>query len=362
MRAERIEALLRSLDAERVSRVPYGSGEKVRSSCPLAMWLHKSGKDSHPSFAVFSDDNDESWCRCFACGFKGTLRDLIWKLELVSGGDYSAVHAFITDNDHKELEAKVHVKPRSASDFYYTPPSGISAPSKEISGNLDFIKQADAAKSIDEFEPNVQKMIGLIDDEALDYLHGEKRRLNDDAIKKWKLGWHPGVRRISVPQYDRNQRLVNIGGRYVPRFLDRISSSEDKKWEPPSWMHGRGFKKDLYLFGEDKFCLDGQDRTMFLVEGMFDVISLTSKGLTNVGAMCGSYLGYVQTIKILSWFERLVIIPDGDQAGRDAADRIFSALNPRLPHGVFVFDVPDGKDPDQLDPEIVQQIRDTYCS
>ena len=359
MKAERIEVLLRSLQADRISSVPYGGGEKVRSCCPLAIWLHKSGKDSHPSFAVFSSE-DESWCRCFACGFKGTLRDLVWKLQGLSGGDFSAVHLFITDNDQREVEGKAHLKKRKPSDFLYTPANAVTTAASDIGGAFDPVKEGDNAKSIQEHEHCVLEMVALLDAEAMEYLHGEKRGLDDAAIRKWKIGWHPGARRVSVPQYDRTQRLVNIGGRYVPTLFERMTPPEQRGWEPPSWMHGRGFKKDLYLFGEDKFVTDGSCRTGFLVEGMFDVVSLDSKGLPNVGAMCGSYLSYVQTCKILAWFDRLVIIPDGDKAGRDAAARISGALGPRMSHGVFVFDIPDGKDPDQLEPEIVQQIRHTY--
>jgi DNA primase len=112
-------------------------------------------------------------------------------------------------------------------------------------------------------------------------------------------------------------------------------------------MHSLHFKKELYLFGEDRF--DFNCEVMFLVEGMFDAIFLSMKGIPNVGAMCGSWLSKLQVNKIVKWFKKLVIIPDGDPAGVDAAERIMKQLGKRI--NTFVFDTPTGSDPDQLKDE-----------
>lgn len=357
MNVESVEALLSCLGADRISRAAYREGEMVRSSCPLAPWLHRNHADRHPSFAVLVQQEDESWCRCFACGFKGTLRDLVWRLEAKSKKKYPKAHDIITLNEVRSID---HDSDRQSAGIYSPP--GIAKPSDIGGSAFDPIQQADRAPSLTGHVHRVQEMIDLLDEEALAYLHGSKRNLNDDAIRRWKIGWHPGARRVSVPQYDRNHRLVNIGGRHVPTIIERLTDPEYRSWEPPPWMHAKGFRKEMFLFGEDKFDLTEPHKTMFLVEGMFDVISLDMRGLPNVGAMCGSYLSPIQQQKIIKWFERLVIIPDGDVAGYDAADRIRSMMGPVMAGGLFVYDTPEGLDPDQLSDDNIQEIRASFLN
>lgn len=61
------------------TKVESRGGEWVQCKCPLAPWLHDSGKDSHPSFAIKFGDNVESTFNCFTCesGGAGRLIDLL---------------------------------------------------------------------------------------------------------------------------------------------------------------------------------------------------------------------------------------------------------------------------------------------
>lgn len=49
----------------------------VVAACPLAPWLHRGGRDKHPSFAVSDKPGEISRYNCFTCGSNGSLLDLV---------------------------------------------------------------------------------------------------------------------------------------------------------------------------------------------------------------------------------------------------------------------------------------------
>lgn len=189
------------------------------------------------------------------------------------------------------------------------------------------------------------EMIARLDQPVLEYLHGPKRRLIDKTIKDWKIGWHPGARRVSIPQYDALGRLVNISGRYIPSVFD--------EWDPPPWLHATGFLKTLFLFGEDR--IDRSLGYVVLVEGMFDAIYLHQAGVSNVVAMLGSKISSYQEEKICRWAKRLIIVPDGDEPGARAADFVEKRLADRIE--IKRFSTPEGKDPDCLTEAEVAEVQ-----
>jgi hypothetical protein len=284
-----------------------------------------------------------------SCGFRGTMMDLVMKVQVNSGNDLSGLQLFIKDNDQQDNGSRLDKLKHNACLYSIPKESTVgfwqNPDAPDFDDPLVMAKFAPALPMDD--RTKAEKMAGLMDDESLWYLHTE-RGFDDNAIKKWQLGWHPVVRRISIPQFDRHGRLVNMGGRHVKSAFDT--------WDPPKWMHSKNFKKELYIFGEDKFNLseDGKG-TMFLVEGMFDAIYLDMKGIPNAGAMCGSYLSKIQCEKIVRWFDNLVIVPDGDIPGREAADRIMKSMGSRI--NTYIYNTPDGKDPDQLTDEEIEGIR-----
>ena len=346
MKIELIIDLLNGIGAVKIKTIDSGNGQKVGAQCPFAQWRHVGGKDHNPSFIVFVNEDDRSWCKCHSCGFSGSLSDLLYKLEKTSGREYSKFHLILLYNENSQ---KVRPPPPiwRIPGVDYSGPEWSQAGAKDHLGCLDMAR--DAKPLSQEHVDLVDQMVNALDDESRDYLKN-KRGFTDVTIARWKLGWHPGARRISIPQYDFDGRLVNIGGRDVPTFLG---------WDHAPWMHSLGFKKELFLFGEDKFDVGDCRGTAFLVEGMFDAIYLDQCGLRNVAAMCGSYLSKNQQNKLIKWFNRIIIIPDGDEPGRQAAKRIKDGeFGCRT--RVNVYDTPDGKDPDQLTLEQIEDMKKMF--
>lgn len=342
MRSEKINELLSALGADKI---------KVKDRVVECRCLLGRHADRRRSFFVMSNDNSLSTGKCHSCQWSGSLYDLVRD---VRGGNKELTESllrFVWEHEPTGMIARVD---RMHGGLYEIPKlePREGGPQMPVTNGPDYsdpLSVCDAFAGLpDSTVELVDTLVNQLDSEAMYYLRS-KRRLSDAAIKGWRLGWHPIARRISIPQYDRNQRLVNLSGRHLPSILDG--------WNPLPWMHARGFKKELFLFGEDKFLSYTGKGTLFLVEGMFDAIYLTSVGIPNVAAMCGSSLSKYQIEKIVRWFDRLVIVPDGDEPGWESAKKIRSIMEPRMTQGVFTFPTPSGLDPDELSDEEINDIK-----
>ena len=117
--------------------------------------------------------------------------------------------------------------------------------------------------------------------------------------------------------------LKNELGEIVTWATRRITLGEDNKY---CFLPGFEEKKKsdfLYNFFEAKHSIE---KEIFLVEGFFDVISLTQIGVTNCIALLGTNISY-QQIKLLQSLEkRIILFLDSDIAGREATIKIIISL------------------------------------
>ena len=88
-------------------------------------------------------------------------------------------------------------------------------------------------------------------------------------------------------------------------------------------------------------------REAILVEGNFDVLSLARAGVENVVAPLGTALTEEHAAILRRRVERVVVLFDGDRAGRAAAARAFPILA-RAGLAAYYAPLPDGEDPDSL--------------
>ena len=357
MKAEHIEKLLASIGCEKI-RV---AGSKIRSTCPLAPWKHGGGKDEHPSLAVFISEDDASGANCMSgrCGFHGSLTDLLYRLQYLSGRDLSWHLSYVSEHNNTSAEKLLSRIDAKAGHYAMPSPNGPAV----VEGGKDYsdpLLRASMSAALPESAVEMmEKMRTWIDDEAWEYLKGPERRLTEATIEKWKIGWHPQARRVSVPQYDRLGRMVNLSGRYVPYWPSCVPLSDREK-KVPKWMHSNGFDRELFLFGEEwlKVSDDGRG-TVFICEGAFDVIFMDQCGLPNVAGINGSHINDTQVDKILKWFDSVVLLMDGDQAGIDAAARIGNRISKRI-HTV-THTIPDGRDPNQMTIDEVEDLKSRFC-
>ena len=76
MTPDAAEALLEALGSKKAGQ----SGVWMRGPCPLARWLHKSGKDTNPSFGLMIEEGSIPHFHCFTCE-SGSLSHLLQIIE-----------------------------------------------------------------------------------------------------------------------------------------------------------------------------------------------------------------------------------------------------------------------------------------
>ena len=140
--------------------------------------------------------------------------------------------------------------------------------------------------------------------------------------------------RLVIPIHDHGGQLVAYAGRSLTG-------------EPPKYRFPAGFRKSQVLFNFHRAIHAGTNRAI-LVEGFFDAMKLHQAGHPNVVALMGSTFSRRQSDLLTRHFQSLILLLDGDAAGRHAADQITQSLLSEMP--VHRMDLPDGRQPDQMRP------------
>jgi hypothetical protein len=326
--AEDATALLIKLGCDRIK--PNNRGDFISATCPLSQWTHKGGIDLHPSFGISIHPGGESKFKCFTCGMDGSLVNLLWRIGKESKKDLSALSAEVASKNQPSTSSVMR-----AIDSAQVGWRGVSRDSSGLA------LAAKTATKLKEAPPPLSETeLNRFSDptpEVMGYLVKD-RRLTPESIAKWELKWSERARRIAIPIRSTTGDLVGISGRAFDK-------------QRPKFLHSSGFRRDFYLYGE-RFCTRGV--TGYLTEGFFDVMWLQQQGV-NAFAIMGAYLSGVQVDKIIQMFTRIVIVPDGDKPGAEAADRIGDMLSDRIP--VSVLPMAEGKDPDELTPDELEALR-----
>jgi DNA primase len=229
---------------------------------------------------------------------------------------------------------------------------------------------------------------------ALTYLT-EKRRLSDQTIQTFGLGYAPGgwealyrylvegkrypvllveqaglVRprkqgdgyydyfrdRLMIPIADHQGRIIGFGSRTLgndePKYLN----------SPETEVFSKG--QTLYGLDRAKKAIAQQDQAV-LVEGYFDVIALHAAGIDHAVAALGTALGEAQ-LKHLSRYtdsKQIVLNFDADAAGQKATARALREIETLVYTGQIelrILNLPGGKDADEFllsQPDAVEQYR-----
>jgi Toprim-like/DNA primase catalytic core, N-terminal domain len=168
----------------------------------------------------------------------------------------------------------------------------------------------------------------------------QQRGVDAALADRFGIGFYPGrgimCGRIVIPVHNERGRLVAYAGRAV----DRTN---------PRYRFPAGFRKSAELYNVHRCHL----RSVVLVEGFFDVLNVVKAGFDAV-ALMGASLSERQRVLLLSHFSEVVLLLDGDDAGRQATRRIAEALKHLVKLRVGV--VPDGHQPDSLRADEIRQL------
>jgi DNA primase len=171
-----------------------------------------------------------------------------------------------------------------------------------------------------------------------------QRGIDPATAAEFGAGFYPGpgLMRgcIVIPICNRHGQLVAYAGRAL----------DDR---PPKYKLPAGFRKALELFNLQRAVAAG-GKAVIVVEGYFDCMRVHQSGFPKVVALMGSSLSAAQESGLLHHFERIVLMLDGDAAGRAASEAMAARLSGR--RSVQMVRVPDASQPDQLSCSTIRQL------
>lgn len=169
----------------------------------------------------------------------------------------------------------------------------------------------------------------------------EERGIERQTAAWFGVGYYAGSGlmrgRVAFPIQDEHGQLVGYAGR-------RVDSRE------PRYLFPSGFRKSQVVFNLHR-AVATQAGWAIVVEGFFDCLKVHQAGYVNVVALMGVSASPRQWQLLRSHFGELVLMLDGDEAGRRAS----VVLAKRWPVA-RINAVPWGRQPDQLSTCEIQEI------
>ena len=179
----------------------------------------------------------------------------------------------------------------------------------------------------------------------LGHEYGQSRGVPPETLQTFGAGFCRSrgmfAGRFIVPLHNGAGELVGYAGRAI--------DDQEPKYLFPSAE--RGFRKSHLLFNLHRI-----GETVFpvvVVEGFFDCMKVSAAGFPVVGLL-GSSLSSQQEDLLAQHFDQVILCLDGDAAGRAATDDCVKRLARRM--FVRAVDVPDGRQPDDMTSEELEQL------
>lgn len=174
------------------------------------------------------------------------------------------------------------------------------------------------------------------------------RGVRPHTVRTFGVGLYTGKGllrgRIVIPIHNASGELIAYAGRAI------------EEGQEPKYRFPAGFRKSLVLFNLHRAIAMGAS-TVVVVEGFFDTIAVHEAGYPVVGLM-GSTLSRHQADLLAGRFDRVLLMLDGDEAGRQGAVTIARTLSMRM--SILAITLDDGRQPDQLAPSEIRELMTPY--
>ena len=274
----------------------------IRITCPF----HSGGHERTPSCEILLEDKGSTpagTVHCFGCGYRASLVKFIANCLNIS---YKQATEWILSISNYDIIQST----RDISEI-------------ELKLDTEDVEEEIPEVSIDELK-------------QYDYIHPYmfERKLTDDIIKKFDVGYDPKTDSLTFPVY--------VDGKCVFVAKRRVKY---KRFDLPEL-------KNKPIYGLDYIT----DNEFIICEGVIDALTCWSYGKQAV-ALFGTASDY--QLKVLNNVRqrKLVIGTDGDEAGDKAARRIAKALTNKL---VTRLDIPKGKDINDLSKEEFDKLEEIF--
>lgn len=175
------------------------------------------------------------------------------------------------------------------------------------------------------------------------------RGIDHRTAEEFEVGFcvGPGLfcGRLALPIHNKRGELVASCGR-------TLDGTEPRCRFPP------GFTKSEILFNLLRAAA-AREPTVLVVEGFFDCLKMHQAGIRSVLALMGAAL-YESQQPALEQFRRVILMLDGDAAGRRAGANIAARLQPRC--SVWVIQLAAYTQPDQLPAETTRHVLEVHTT
>ena len=263
-----IKSILRSIGLEVVGE----TGNDFLCYCPFHSNRHTSS---------FSVSREKGAFICFnpSCGEAGTLQELVKRV--LNKNEFEAMR-FISSKEAESLE------------------------------NFDeMLSEAMEDKPVfKEFSEDILKKLytDLITTTAgKEYF--KSRGINQQSIIDFSLGYSSNMNMVTVPVHSPDGMAIGIVGRSI---------------EGKSFKNSTNLPKSKTLFNIHRAKKIGDH--VIVVESSFDAIRVHQAGFPNVVATLGGFLSKEQHTLLNRHFNKITVMTDADQAGRDLGKSIVSKL------------------------------------
>ncbi len=324
------------------------AGANLKGVCPFHA-------DADPSFNV---NPARQFFHCFGCGASGDIFGFVMRIEGIGFSEAA-----------RQLAARAGVTlPETAK-------SAQARTQEEAHQEARKRRRFILEEAATFFETQLQTAAGRKAREAIDI-----RGVSEEVATRYRLGYapdawsdlldHMGRKHVSPKELEAVGLVLprKSGTGYYDRFRDRLMFTITEPGGQPIAFSGRAlnpdeaargakyinspeteeYKKGKILYGLHQARIAmSKSQEAILVEGNFDVVSLAQAGIENVVAPLGTALTSDQALLLRRRVERVVLIFDGDEAGRKASTRAFPILA-SVGLASYSVSLPPGEDPDSL--------------
>lgn len=311
-------------------------GKNLVGLCPFH-------NEKTPSFTVYPDSQS---FYCFGCGAGGEVISFIRRAENL---DFSEAVRFLADragmvmpsegydNSMAEKRRRMYEINKEAARFFNS-----CLFSEEGKEGLEYFKARGMKKStITRFglgyAPTGNLLLKHMRQKGYSYEELYEANLANKSDKYGPNKFYDAFRnRVMVPIIDVRGNVVAFGGRVLDDSKPKYINSSDTLV----------YKKSLGVFGLN-FAKNSGEKSLILVEGYMDAITLHQAGFTNVIACLGTAFTGEMAHLLSRYADEILLCYDSDEAGQKATSRALGVLN-SIGMKVRVIHLSGGKDPDEI--------------
>ena len=311
------------------------SGRNFFGLCPFH-------KEKSPSFAV---SPDKQIFHCFGCGVGGNVFHFISKIEnlnfkesveLLAGraGIQLPTSDNVEDDRLAKLKSRVYEVNSCAAEFYH---QNLYKPTAKPA--QDYVKKRHLDnKTLKAFKIGYSGRFDELYKELTSKGFTEEEILASCLVNKNKDGKFIDRfrNRLMFPIFDTHERVIAFGGRVLDDSKPKYINS------PEDIVYSKG--RNLFAFNIAK---KGNPKSIIMVEGYMDAVSLHQRGIHNAVASLGTALTEAQGRLLRRSCEKVIIGYDADGAGQAATLRGLEILK-NLGCDVRILQIEGAKDPDEF--------------